>query len=305
MIIAPRESINIADSNVSVVEDGVAVFSSDSSYATGDIVQVNGDVNKKYRAIKDGGEIISPELDVNADGVGEYWYQFEPTNYAKAFDELTSSKCTNEDSIYYKFNISDIDLLMISGVKANTIRVVVTNLDSETVLLDETEEMLERNVIDWFDWTYAVPRYKSTFFKILPMAYNATLEVWIENDGSIAEAGHIAYGRSVFVGLALMNPSPKSSRRGVITKTRDEWGNIVTRRGARYKRMTISCLIDSVSIDMTEDILDEIVDIPCIFAGDDRDGGYKSLLIYGELKDHDMPIQISKTQYQLEVEGYI
>ena len=69
--------------------------------------------------------------------------------------------------------------------------------------------------------------------------------------------------------------------------------------------MKISCIIDSFSVDIIEQRLDDLADTPAIFVGDEREGGYNALLIYGELKDHDMPISVSKTKYQLEVEGYL
>lgn len=301
MIIAPKETIEILDSNIVKIEAGVDVWSAGGTYVVNSVVQVNGTINKKYRAIKDGGQARSPELDTD----GEYWYYYEHTNYSKAFDELSSSKCTNADSIYYKFQISDIDLLFFDGLLAETIRIKITNNADLSVVQDKTIQVSERDVQDWFDWTYAQATQQLSHFELLTISYNSTLEIWIDYTGAVAEVGHIAYGRSRSYGLTLAKPLPVASRRGIIAKSRDTFGNINTRRKARYKRMKITCLIDSSFVDNVENRLDELADTPCIFVGDEREGGYKTLLIYGEIKDHDMPIGITKTAYQLEVEGYL
>jgi len=305
MIIAPRTATNILASNIVAIEVGVNVYDPLSAYVTYDVVQINGTTNRKYKAVQAVPAGTDPLVDVNpVTGRGTYWWDAGATNYAKAFDELGSSKCENADSIYYEFSISDIDVLMLGNLNSATVRLKIVDLDTTLTVLDATYSTLEREVYDWQEWTIAVPEYHSSFYKILPITYNATLEVWIDNPTQTASVGHIAYGRSKNYGLSLIDPKPISSRRGITSKTRSADGNITTRRKARYRRMKITCLIDSKSIDIIEDRLEAIVDTPCIFVGDERDGGYKALLIYGEMKDHDMPISVTKTTYLLEVEGY-
>ena len=310
MIIAPRTAANILDTNIDQVENGIAVYDNDTAYNTKDTVQVNGDTNRLYEAIQDvpaNDANADPVVDVNpTTGIGEYWFDRGTTNYKRAFDELGSSKCSNADSIYYKFQISDIDTLMIAGVEnVATVRVVVTNNSTDEVMLDVTEDLTLRDVYDWADWTYAPLEFKKSYFKLLPIIYDATLEIYLDNTGLTVEVGHIAYGRSLNYGLTLINPAPTSSMRGITSKRRDKFGNIITRRKARYKRMKITCIIDSIAIDIIEERLNNLADKPAIFVGDARDGGYRALLLYGELKDHEMPISVSKTQYQLQVEGYL
>jgi len=314
MIIAPRTKANILSSNIAEEEAGIAVYdSSKDDYTTGDLVQVTSPYYRKYEAIQavpkgDTNPLARPENDVNpVTGIGTYWFDRGATNYMRAFDELGSSKCSNSDEIYYKFSISDIDVLMIDAIEnVKTIRVVVTkNDDDSTVAFDKTFDMSFRDVYDWQDWTYAPTEYRRSFFVLLPLVYDATLEVYIDNPDNVVAVGHIAYGRSKNFGLTLIEPNPTSSMRGITSKSRDKFGNIITRRKARYKRMSISCIIDSFAIDIIQNRLNDLADTPAIFVGDERDGGYKALLIYGELKDHDMPISVAKTTYQLEVEGYL
>ncbi|MFK5937729.1 MAG: hypothetical protein QM497_04940 [Sulfurimonas sp.] len=307
MIIAPRENIEPTGSNIAIIEAGIAIYSTNNAYNTNDVVQVNGTTNRLYEAIGAVIAGVNPIDDVNpTTGIGTYWFDRGATNYARAFDELGSSKCSNADSIYYKFSISDIDTLMISALtNASEIRVVVTNNVSATVIMDETTNITTREVYDWFDWTYQATEFNISFYKLLPLVFDATLEIYITHTGATIEVGHIAFGRSKNFGLTLVSPAPTTSMRGITSKTRDAFGNIVTRRKARYKRMTISCIIDTKSVDLIENRLNDLADTPAIFVGDASDGGFKSLLLYGELKDHDMPISVAKTTYQLTVEGYL
>lgn len=305
MKLAKRSDIVILDSNVAVVEDGVLIWNADDAYFVLSIVQ-SSTTNRKYKATQDVPAGVDPISDVNpVTGKGTYWFDIEATNYFKAFDELGSSVCSNIDSIYYKFQTSDVDILYLKNIEALSVRVVVTDTASGIVIQDETVDTTSRDVYDWFDWTYSKVEYDSSFYINLQMAYETTLEIYIENTNSTASVGHIAFGTGVDVGLTLADPQPTVTHRGVTSKTRDEFGNIVTRRKARYKRMTINCIIDSLSVDIIENRLEKFVDIPLIVVGDERDGGYKSLVVYGELKDHDMPIGITKTKYTLEIEGYL
>jgi len=306
MIISTRNKAVILDTNIAVIEAGIAVHSTANAYSTYAVVQINGVTHRKYKAVQDVPIGVDPLVDVDpTTGRGTYWWDDGATNYGRAFDELGSSKCENADFIYYKFSTSDIDVLMLGGLRAATVRVKIVNLDTTLPVIDQTYDTLEREVFDWFDWSYETPEYHSNFYKLLPLVFNATLEIWIDNPTNTASVGHIAYGRSKSYGLSLIDPKPVISRRGITSKKRNSDGNIVTRRKARYRRMKITCLIDSEHTDLIEDRLETIVDTPCIFVGDEREGGYKSLLIYGEMKDHDMPISVTKTTYQLEVEGYI
>jgi len=305
MLIAKVEDVNIVSSVVEVVEAGVPVWDVNTSYAVDDEVQINGTTNKKYKAIV-ANTGVDPLIDVQGEATnGTTWFFSGYTNYAKPFDELNSERSERNDEISYVFSVSDIDLLLLTGVVAKNIEVIVTNLATNTIVFDETYEMFSRGVYDWFDWTYAETEYKSTFSQQIPPVYDATLEIKLTNAAHTVEVGHICYGRSKDLGLTLVDPSPKSSMRSISSKTRDIWGNIKTRKKQRYKRATINCLIDSASIDIIEDRIEGFVDTACIIVGDERDKGYKSLSILGELKDHDMPISVSKTKYTLEVEGYL
>lgn len=305
MIIGQRSELVILDTNIARTDDSVPVWDNTLTYLVTDQVQVTGG-RRKYKATQAVPADINPIIDVNpTTGIGTYWYDYEAVNYYKAFDELGSSQCINLDQIYYQFQTSDVDMLLIENIVATSIRAVVTNVDDGVVIQDVTTDISTREVYDWFDWTYSPTEYSNSFFLLLKMAYNTTLDVYIDNLGFDTKAGHIVFGRSVRVGLTLADPKPTVSSRGLTAKSRDEFGNIVTRRKARFKRMTINCLIDSNAVDIVESRLEKMVDMPLIIVGDDSEGGQKSLSIFGEIKDHDMPIGVSKTQYQLEVDGYI
>jgi len=305
MIIAPKIKPNIIDSNIDKIESGIDVWATDTTYEEQKLIQVDGG-ERIYQAVKDVPENINPLDDVNKfTGYGEYWFDVGATNYYRAFDEKGSSTTENETEIYYKFAISDVDTLMLENLQAEEVQIKVTDNKTGDVIQDVTLNTTYKEVSDWWEWTYAEPEYQRTAGAILFMSFDATLEVWIRNSLDVAKVAHIVYGRSRYVGLELANPAPVVSNRGITTKSRDQWGNIITRKKARYKRMSITCQIKGSTIDQIQQRLEKVVDIPLIVVGDTRQDGFKSLAIFGEIKDHDMPIGNNYTQYQLEVEGYI
>ena len=308
MRIAIRADVDINDTNIDQTEAGIDVWDSGTDYVLKDVVQVNGTTNRIYQAVQDAPAGNDPVADVNPEtGIGTYWFDRGATNYMRAFDELSSSKCSHDDSIYYKFNISDMDTLMIDGIRnAATIRVIVKDAaNDDAVRMDKTFDIRIRSVYDWFDWTFIPNECERNFYLHLPVIYNSTLEVYIDNDSNNIEAGHIAFGRSMNFGLSLIDPSPTVSMRGTSSKSRDDFGNIKTRRKARYKRMSITCAVTTRAVDLIEERLNWLADQPAIFIGDERDGGHRALLLYGELKDHDMPISAVMSKYKLDVEGYL
>jgi hypothetical protein len=300
MLVVPKQGVIIIESNVPEIDTDFDVWDAGTNYNTGDFVQVVEN-HTIYRSVAIDGNIGNDPRD---DEFSENWVSYGNTNYKKAFDPKRSTKCKNTDSIYYKFLISDVDSLALIGIQAKTVNIKVTNNLTATVIYDEDFETLDRDVYDWHDWTYAVSEYKNSIFTKLPMAFDAFLEITLENTGGIAEVGHIAFGRSLNIGLALIKPEPVASIRNIASKTKDVFGDNVTELSVTYKRMIVNVILNSISIDKVQNRLEKLNGIPCLFVADERVDGFSSLIIYGLHKDFDLPIGLTMSQYQLEIEGF-
>ena len=301
MLVIPKVDVSIVSSNVATIDPNfnqwVAGYNT-TGYMIGDFVQIVS-TDTIYRSAKDN-NLIDPLTDT----YNESWIEYGATNYKKAFDSKRSSKCENADTIYYEFSTSDIDSVSLMGLEAKTVTVKLTNNATATVMLEETIDTLERDVYDWYDWTYAQVDHISSLYKALPLVFDGKLEITIDNTGSIAKVSHIIYGRALQLGLTLAEPMPIASIRNIASKTRDVFGDLKTEVNITYKRMLVNVILNSVAVDRVQNRLEKLNGIPCMFVADEREGGYASLSIFGVHKDFDMPIGVSITKYQLEIEGF-
>ncbi len=300
MLIVPRDEPNISSSNVLVEEAGITVYDPDdtqATYNTDQKIQYNGYI---YKALKDGLVQIDPETNPLS------WKNEGRTNYYRMFDVSMNSATTNPDTIVYEFIVEDVDTLALFGLTAKTVKIELIN-DLGEVIYEEEKETYNRRTPDWYEWTYARPTYnRSVVFQNIMMSFNATLKVTIDNTGTDAAVSHLTYGRSMDIGWTLISPEPVSSIRNLISKEKDSTTGVVTTENSMtYKRVVANVLIDNISLDEIQEFMEDYTVTPCLYIGDERDGGYRALMVYGLYRDFDMPIGRTKTVYQLEIDGVI
>lgn len=298
MIFVPQQEVNILDSNVAEVEVGIDVYSHATTYNTYDLVQHNG-------------EVFESLADTNLDNtpvpssLSLFWNYKRKVNYYKLLDDKMNTSTQNADTITYTFLVSDVDTVCFFGLAATNIKIELYTLQ-DLLLYEKEIETYNRTVSDWSRWTVAKSSYKTiAFFKDIPYVYEAKLKITIRNIGNIAKCAHIVYGESVDMGITLVGTKPTSSIQNIISKEKDEYGNIITANSMTYKQVTASVLLDTNSVSEVQNLLEKYTVTPLLFVADEREGGIDSLICFGYYKDFDMPIGISKTEYSLEIEGII
>lgn len=301
MTATPKQEVVILSSNVSTAESGMSLYSEGTTYKEYDYCYTtDGNIWRFSDVTTASG--INPETDTTSK-----WSYFGKTNYYRAFDPYRSSSCTNADTITYSFSVTDIDTLTFLKLNAKSVSVSLINDDTGETVISETYETYDRDVYDWHDWTYAQSEFiSSLYIPFNHMVLNGTLSVTIDNTGSTASVGHIVYGRSLALGVTLASPEPVASIRNITSKERNQYTGVIELSDPiTYKRVTCNVLVDSASVDRTNNRLEKLNGTPCLFVGDNREDGYSSLMAFGLHRDFDQPIGAIKTQYQIQIEGFI
>lgn len=298
MLIVPQSPIDIVETNVPEYETNIDIYIPENNkvYNKDDETQYGDTI---YKCMKDGTTGIEPGTN------SLIWYPQSKTNRHRIFDAKMSSGTSNLNSIQYKFNVGDVDTVAFFGLVAQSVRVIIRSADT-TVMYDRTIQTHTRYAANWYDWTYVKAQQKKAIhFLNMPMIYNATMEVIIDNGQSIAECSHLAFGTSRDFGITLREPAPIVSVRNIIPKTKNEKGVIITDNSMTYKRIVANVLLKNQNLDEIIEQIKLLNAEAMLFLADEREEGFASLLEFGYFKDFDMPIGLETTVYQIEIEGVV
>ena len=296
MLIAPQATIDIKSTNVSEYEADIDVYDELASkvYAVDELTQLGDTV---WKCLKATTQDITPGTN------NLIWKAERKTNRYKIFDPRRSYSTINAQSIKYTLNVGDVDTVAFFGIQAKFIKIVVKDANGDE-RYNHTIEATVRPVSNWYDWTYVkAQRRAAVHFTKLPMIYNATMEVTIDNDLADAKCTHMAFGTSMDWGITLINPSPTLGTRNLISKSKESDGSVKTDNSLTWKRITANVLVDNERVDSVFELVEIYNGVPCLFIVDEREKGFSSLLVYGFFKDFDIPIGYQMSEYQIEIEG--
>jgi len=137
-----------------------------------------------------------------------------------------------------------------------------------------------------------------------PIYYDVEVHISIIKNGNIAKCGYVVVGRKQDLGCSLYGGS--IGLQTTASRDRDSWGNVVFTTGKTYNTMDVPVLIDANYVDVVENRLRKIMNVPCVFIGDDSDiQKYESMTLYGFYYNLEAPITVSKTEYNLRIESLI
>ncbi|PZP11496.1 MAG: hypothetical protein DI602_11450 [Aliarcobacter butzleri] len=296
MLLVPKDELVLLSSNVPTIEDGIEVFDSSKTYNLGKTVQKDECI---FESVK------SENKDVPlANQTSPSWLYKGKVNKLRMFDDYMST-VTKYPEIICEFRVSDIDTVAFFNLQAISVKVELYDRN-EILLYSLEKDAYKRNVTNWYEWTVQKPIYERTlFFKGLPFTLNCRLKITIKNPNDFAQCGYFMYGRSLDLGLTLLEPKPTSSIRNLLSKERQSDGTVNFSNSRLYKRVTLNVVVESFRITEIQNILEDYTVTPCLFIGVERDDSLNALTVFGFYKDFDKPIGLDYTQYQIEIEGIV
>lgn len=306
--------------STNVAEDVLAEWVS-ASYNNGDEVKVSADKKKyKFAGVDGTTSTLSPSAD------SKLWVS-APLEPFAMIDDSVSSQTSNAESISVSFNATNIDTISLFNVQANTIQIILTDNRTSTEIFNTTTSMIYEDINSFGDYLYSEQELKDaltnsvstvtldaviaamseqqildSFTANPPIYYDVKVDIIITKTGGIAKCGYLVVGRKRDLGVSLYGGSV--SLNSTSSRERNIWGEIELSKGIGYNTMDIPVLIDNAQVDVIENRLSKILDIPCVFIGDESER-VNSLTIYGYYFDFEAPINLMKTTYTLRVESII
>lgn len=290
MQIVPQQEVNLISTNVP--ENTEPAYDSEETYSEGDKVQLK---NKIYECEVNNTIRIDPETNPLT------WYYIGYVNKWAMFDYFMTSKTTTSGTIEVELGTQDVDSLALFGLYADSVTIELTNNIDSSVIFSKTTSLVDYEISDWWEWTYTQPTYKGDLFFRLPMVYDGTLKITIEQRDGISKCAYVAFGQSQNVGCTLHGA--KVSYRSNSYKTRNKMGQVYLQKNISWKRATIPVFVVDKRIDDIESKFKNIEGVPTLFIGDEREGGFEALLIFGFYRDFDIPIGANSSSYEIEVES--
>lgn len=313
------QSINFISTNVA--EEALNEWVSGTVYNNSDEVKVSADKKKYKFAGVDGTTSTIPPKDDPVQWVGA------PLNPYAMIDDTMSSKTTNADSIVVSFNATNIDTISLFNVQADTVQISLTDNTTSTIVFDETHTMSYDDLNSFGDYLFSEQELRDAltgnvttatldaviaamseaqildkFTASPPIYYDVKVDITITKTGGTAECGYLVVGRKRDLGVSLYGGS--IAYKSTSTRDRNIWGEIELTQGIGYNTMDIPVVIDDVQVDVVEQRLSKILDLPCVFIGDESNL-YQSMTIYGYYFDFEAPINPTKSTYNLRVESII
>lgn len=297
MLIVPKEKVILQSTNAEN-DESIEAYNNTKNYALDAVVKANNNIYKSLKASNLGNTPKEEKTSLE-------WEYLGKTNAYKMFDDYINTITKNNENITCEFLVDDIDTLAFFNLEA--LNVEVWLFSSQGIeLFYQKKEAYKRYVYNWLDWTIQKPIFeKILYFKGLPITLGCRLKIKINNPNSEAKCGFFMCGRSLDLGLTLIDPKPTSSIRNLVSKEKINEDLTVFKNSKLYKRVVLNVLVDSGRISDIQNILEMYSLTPCLFVGVEGSDEYNALTVFGYYKDFDKPIGLNKTSYQIEIEGII
>lgn len=268
-----------------------AEYSPTSTYSVGDTCTVLAE-KKNYKCTKD--EVLNKNPKDNP----SLWVS-EPLNAYAMLDMKNSKKTKFQNEISFSFEATNVDNIFLLGLDAKSVEIVVKKgsdvVHNITTTLTEEIKTL---------WQYFFSERKKISKKagLNVKSYGKLhISVKIKNPNEIAKCQYLIVGRQRDVGISLQDGASIGIR-GIVGNQRDEWGNLTLRKGGAFRSADIPVLIDNNKIDDVLYILEEAIDEPHLWIGDESQN-IKSFTLLGKFFDLEVPISSSKSTYNLRLES--
>ena len=240
------------------------------------------------------------------------WVEVCSTNLYKMFDNSSGSHTRfagNMDIWFNLVNYPDVDTLAVLDILgAESVRVTVYAADQETILWQQSQDLMEWDMslpVDWYWWLFsdAVPKDSIVFTQIDTFSQPTKLRVEITKADSavFVEVGTLAFGTARVVGETQWNAVV-----GIMDfskKERDDFGNFAVIERRYANTLECDCFLPNSAISAVKRDLAAVRAKPVVWIGSTI-GMFSPTIIYGFYKNFRIVLDGPGGSYcSLEIEG--
>lgn len=275
-----------------------AAYSAGTTYALGAAVRSDA-THRRYESLQSSN--TGHSLDDPA-----WWLDLGPTNPWAMFDQTTGTQTTDDDEIVVALapgrRTNSVALLNVTG---ESVRVQVETEASGSIY-DESYSLRDATGINsWFAYMFnAIVQDSNLIVTDLPIDYEPTITVTLDNSGGTAAIGSLIVGYVNSIGASLYSPSI-----GIVDysrKTTDDYGNYTLVRRAFSQTGNFKIRCDNANLDAVVTLLNDLRSTPCVWIMDDETGQAfaNATTIFGFYKDWSIDIPyLNYSLCNLQIEG--
>lgn len=228
------------------------------------------------------------------------WFDEGFTNKYKLLDTSLSSQTSITGDMEMSFIVNKIDSVYLFRLYGTSVTITVTQIDTATVLFDETITLTDKNS-GGTHWGYYFNdfTFSGKTFAEVPLNFNMLVEITIANRDGESKCGMVGIGKSESLGATLYG-----SGAGIIDfskkETNDFGETFLTQRDFKAtNNLTVDVLAGRT--DPVIERLTELRAIPIIYKGSDI---YTSSIIFGIYNSWDVIFSNqSRTRLNINLES--
>lgn len=284
-----------------------ALWSASTTYTAGQRVRYN---HVLYESLLDGNRGNQP--DGKWSGLDAKWKKIGATNAWKMIDEFvdTQSLAPLGQNLSFCVPFSRADSFAFLNVAGRIASAKVYDLDE-----DEDNQLLFDSGLGLIKDIYHLSLYEYNYSPVvseqnstttgLPMPINGKLCVEMEPGGDgYAGLGLVIVGREYTLGLTEYDVELGFT--DYSRKETDEFGVTTFVRRSSTNHMSLPIYVVPDQVDFVMQKLAEVRGMACLWIGDNRDEGFKSLTVYGWLEDYRIVFEgPNECHLSLEIQGLI
>jgi hypothetical protein len=307
-VMIPKVTTDAVLGSSTLTEADFPAYNAATTYTLGDKV-ISTTTHRIYQSAVAGNLNKDPTLDANqiADPAGIInWIDTGPTNKWAMFDAVVNTQSIGVGTLTVVLNPGFFNSLYLGGLVGDNVQIVVKDAPGGTIVYD-TGVIPLGGALPSDYWEYFFSRLSQQTSVLLPsfIQYSAA-EVTI----TIAATT----GVEVRCGIAVVGDLQQIARAmygGKVTpKTysyinTDSFGTTTIVRRKATTNMTCSARLDTSQATTVVGILQEVLDVPCVWIYEDTIANFEALTIFGLGSSDVTYLSATTTQLDLTVQGLI
>lgn len=309
MIVIPpieMDSTKVTSSTIAYPDSGESAWSSaDVSYSLGQTVSywATAEFPNKFQCIKAHTSSASnaPALYPNEN---EFWLDLGAANRFAMFQLERNTQSSAPSPLIIEITPDDrVGAIGFGNMDADYVQVQVYN--GAELVFDETKQLLDRAVANWYEYFYSpIRQVQNTLFLDLPILATARIKITLTKDAGNVKVGFIVMGMPFNLGATEYKATARALNFSDIS--RDEFGEAKLTKRRSIPETTQTVLVDKEDVDQVGVILNELNAQVALWSGlsNPLDGYFNSLFVIGIYKDTEFNFDYPEyTLLNIKLEG--
>lgn len=234
-----------------------------------------------------------------------WWLRKSSNNTYSMFDEFVNTQTTAASPLVIELKpgamINSIAFFNLTGV--TDIHIVVEDSPGGVVVLDQTFNLDDTTIIDWYMYFFEPYDLRTDFvLQNIPPYPNAVITCTFTSATTVM-VGTVVFGNAYQIGQTQYGVT--TGIRDYSTKNVNTFGITTFTQRAFSKRMEANVYINNSDLRFVQKLLQDLRATPTVWIGSDAEG-YDVLSVYGYYRDFNIEIPYPNNSFcRLEIEGLI